>query len=207
MPIGTARAITSIWLGIMYLDANHLYGWAMSQYLPTGGFKWLTDKEIDKVDMAKYKDEGSTGLILEVDTEYPEWLHDTHNSYPLVPEQLEVTSDMLSDYCKWVQAKFNMSSTAVKKFIPNLMGKTKYVLHHRNLQLYLSLGLKMKKVHRVMKFDQSLWLKKYIDFNTTKRTAAKNALEKVSFKPMNNSVFNKTMENIRKRVDVRLMTD
>ena len=63
---------------IVYFDANNLYGWAMSQYLPTGGFKWLTDKEIDKVDLAKYKDNSSTGLILEVDLDYPEELDDTH---------------------------------------------------------------------------------------------------------------------------------
>ena len=106
---------------IMYLDANNLYGWAMSQHLMTGGFKWLTDKEIDKVDMAKYKDESSTGLILEVDLEYPKELHNMHNCYPLSPEQLEVSSNMLSDYCKRTQARFNMSSAPDKKLIPNLM--------------------------------------------------------------------------------------
>ena len=191
---------------IMYLDANNLYGWAMSQYLPTGGFKWLSPKQIEKINLGKYTDDSKKGLILEVDLEYPQELHDLHNDYPLGPEKVKVTEDMLSDYCKKIQKKFNISSGLVHKLIPTLCDKEKYVLHYRNLQLYLNLGLKLKKVHRVLKFNQSPWLKQYIDFNTQKRTNAKNSFEKDFFKLMNNSVFGKTMENLRKRVDVRLVT-
>ena len=192
---------------IMYLDANNLYGWAMSQYLPTGNFKRVTDKEIERIDLGKYKADGKKGLISEVDLEYPQELHELHNDYPLAPEKTKVSSGMLSEYCKKIADKYKISIGLVSKLIPTLRNKKEYVLHYRNLQLYLDLGLKIKKVHRVLKFDQSPWLKQYIDFNTEKRKHAKNSFEKDFFKLMNNSVFGKTMENLRKRVDVRLVTD
>ena len=192
---------------IMYLDANNLYGWAMSQYPPTGGFKWLTEKQINKINLAQYNEDNNKGLLLEVDLEYPKELHNLHNDYPLAAERVCVNKNMLSEYCKKIQKKFNISTGLVHKLIPTLSNKEKYVLHYRNLQLYLDLGLKVKKVHRVLEFNQSPWLKRYIDFNTQKRTQAKNSFEKDFFKLMNNSVFGKTMENIRKRVDVRLITD
>ena len=153
---------------IMYLDANNLYGWAMSQYPPTGNFKWMTDKEISKIDLRKYKADGKKGLILEVDLEYPQELHEIHNDYPVAPEKVKVSNNMLSAYCKKIAEKYNFSIGLVSKLIPTLRDKKEYVLHYRNLQLYLDLSLKIKEVHRVLKFDQSLWLKQYIDFNTKK---------------------------------------
>ena len=192
---------------IMYLDANNLYGWAMSQYLPTGNFKWMSEKEISKIDLGKYKTDGKKGLILEVDLEYPQELHDLHNDYPIAPEKVKVSNGMLSEYCKKIADKYNISIGLVSKLVPMLGDKKEYVLHYRNLQLYLDLGLKIKKVHRVLKFNQSPWIKQYIDFNTEKRKHAKNTFEKDFFKLMNNSVFGKTMENLRKRVDVRLVTN
>ena len=192
---------------IMYLDTNNLYGWAMSQYLPTGNFKWMSDREIKQIDLGKYKADGKKGLILEVDLEYPQELHDLHNDYPVCPEKVKVSKDMLSGYCKKIAKKYKISIGLVSKLIPTLRDKKEYVLHYRNLQLYLALGLKIKKIYRVLKFDQSPWLKQYIDFNTEKRKNAKSSFEKNFFKLMNNSVFGKTMENLRKRVDVRLVTD
>ena len=192
---------------IIYLDANNLYGWAMSQYLPTGGFKWLTEKQINKINLAQYNEDSNKGLLIEVDLEYPKELHDNHNDYPVAAERVCAKKDMLSDYCKNIATKYNISTGLVHKLIPTLSNKEKYVLHYRNLQLYLDLGLKINKVHRVLEFNQSPWLKEYISFNTIKRTQAKNSFEKDFFKLMNNSVFGKTMENIRKRVDVRLITD
>ena len=189
---------------IMYLDANNLYGWAMSQYLPTGGFEWLTEEEVD---LSKYNDESEKGLVLEVDLEYPEELHDLHNDYPLAAEKIKVTEDMLSPYCREIAEKFKVKVGLVEKLVPTLSNKERYVLHYRNLQLYMSLGLKLTKIHRALQFDQSPWLKPYIDFNTKKRAEAKNSFEKDFFKLMNNSVFGKTMENLRKRQDIKLVTD
>ena len=163
----------------------------------------MAKNQIDKIDLAKYKEDSNKGLILEVDLEYPKELHDLHNDYPLAAEKVKVNKDMLSNYCQEIANKFKVSTGLVHKLIPTLSNKEKYVLHYRNLQLYADLGLKITKVHRVLEFNQSPWLKEYIDFNTQKRTNAKNAFEKDFFKLMNNSVFGKTMENIRKRVDVR----
>lgn len=114
---------------------------------------------------------------------------------------------MLSRYCKTVKSKYKMSLGQVKKLIPILSSKERHVLHYRKLQLYLDLALKLKKVHCILEFNQSPWLNQYIDFNTKKRMNAKNSFEKDSFRLMNNSVFGKTMANIRKRIDVRLVTE
>ena len=108
---------------IMYLDTNNLYGWAMSQYLPTGNFKWMSDKENKQIDLGKYKADGKKGLILEVDLEYPRELHDMHNDYPIAPEKIKVSSDMLSGYCKKSAEKYNISIRLVSKLIPTLRDK------------------------------------------------------------------------------------
>ena len=192
---------------IMYLDANNLYGWAMSQYLPTSNFKWMTDKEINKINLGKYKAANKKGLISEDDLEYPQELDDMHNDYPVCPEKVKVSNDMLSGYCEKIAEKYEISIGLVSKLIPALRDNKEYVLHYRNLQLYSDLGLKIKKIHRVLKFNQSPWLKQYINFNTEKRKHAKDSFERDFFKLMNNSVFGKIMENLCKRVDVRLVTN
>ena len=136
------------------------------------------------------------GFFLEVDTEYPDELHKLHNDYPLAPEKLAVSSDMLSKYCKKIATKYKIKVADVKKLIPNLGNKIKYVLHYRNLQLYLSLGMRLTKIHRILKFKQSDWMKKCIDFNTEKTKNVDNDFEKDFFKLMINSVYGKTMENL-----------
>ena len=132
-------------------------------------------------------------------------MHGDHNDFPLAAEKVKVTKEMLSLYCKSMSEKYDVSIGHVSKLIPTLHAKEKYVLHYRNLLLYLDLGWKLKKVYRVLKLNQYSWLKQYIDFNTQKRTQAKNAFEKDFFKLMNSSVFGKTMEN-RKWVGVMLVT-
>ena len=172
---------------LTYLDANNLYGCAMSEKLPVHSFKWMTNKEIENLFNNQIVQVWNKNpCILEVDLIYPEELHDLHNDYPLCPERIE---------CK----------NGVKKLIPNLWDKNNYVVHYKTLMQYLSLGMKLKKIHRGIKFIESDFLKPYIDKNTNLRTQAKNNFEKDFFKLMNNSVFGKTMENIRNRVNVKLV--
>ena len=185
---------------IMYLDANNLYGWAMKNYLPTGGFKW-SSTSID--DILHHPVDHSVGYICEVDLEYPSQIHDLHNDYPLAPEKLEVRSEWLSQYQQSLEP--TTSSLKVKKLVPNLMPKEKYVLHYRNLQLYISLGLKVKQLHRVIRFNQKPWMAPYIKLNTELRKLSRSDFAKDFYKLMNNSVFGKTMENLRKRVNVHLV--
>ena len=137
---------------ITYLDKINYYGWTMSEYLSYGEFNWL--KNVDKFDVNSINEKSDTGYFLEVDLEYPDELHKLHNDYPLAPEKLTVTNDMLSKYCKEIADKYDIKVGDVKKLIPNLGNKTKYVLHYRNLQLYLFLGMKLIKIHRILKFKQ-----------------------------------------------------
>ena len=124
---------------------------------------------------------GDVGYILEVDLKYSNELHELNNDYPLAPEKLTVTNDILSKYCKSIADKYERKVGDIKKLIPNLGNKNKYVVHYKNLQLYLSLGMKLTKIHRVLKFKQSDWMKKYIDFNTKKRMCATSDFEKDFF--------------------------
>jgi len=153
----------------------------------------MKQKKIDKIDLAKYNEDSKKGLTLEVDLKYPEELHDLHNDYPLGPEKVKVTEDMLSNYSQKIADKYGISIGLVRKLIPTLGNKEKYVLHYRNLQLYIDLGLKVTKVHRVLEFNQSPWLKHHIDFNTEKRKNAKNDFEKDFFKLMNNIISEKEL--------------
>ena len=153
---------------IPYLNANNLYGWAMSQKLLSGNFQWIPSPEYINLD--SYDKNSAKGLILEVDLEYPPELRHLHNDYPLAPEKMLVKPEILSDYCREIMKREKMTIGKVKKLIPNLMDKEKYVLHVRNLQLYLSLGLKLKKIHRALEFSQSNWLEPYIAFNTKKKS-------------------------------------
>ena len=187
---------------ITYLDMNNLHGCGLTAYLPYGKFKWL--KNVDGFDVNSISEKSPIVYFLEVDLEYPKELHELHNDDPLAPEKLAVSSDMLSKYCKNIADKYEIKVGDVKKLIPDLGNKTNYVVHYRNLQLYLSLGMKLTKIHRVLKFKQSDWMKKYIDFNTEKRMNAANDFEKDFLKLMINSVYGKTMENLRKRINVRL---
>lgn len=190
---------------ITYLDANNLYGDAMSRALPTGDFCWMTEDQLTTFDVMNISDESPTGYILEVDLEYPKHLHNLHSDYPLAPENMAVTEDLLSPHTLKLKKKLDLKGPSSKKLVPNLFDKKKYVVHYQNLKQYIQLGMRMTKIHRAVEFSQSPWLKGYIDFNTQMRKAAKNEFEKDFFKLMNNAVFGKTMENLRKRVTLELV--
>ena len=181
---------------ISYLDMNNLYSWTMFQYLPYEGFKWL--KNVNEFDVMSVSEKSSKGYFLEVNLDYSDKLHELHNDYPLASEKLAVSSDMLLEYCKKIADKYEIKSGDVKKLIPNLGNKTNYVLHYRNLQLYLSLGTKLTKIHRVLEFKQTDSMKKYIDFNNEKRINAANGFEKYFLKLMISSVYGKQRKTYKK---------
>ena len=172
---------------LQYLDANSLYGWVMIQPLLTRRFNWVDPSEFtpDKIDSYAIWD--SEGYLLEVDGRYNKELHDLHNDLPPMCEKMKING--------------------AEKLVPNLNDKKNYVIHIKASNQALKHGLILEKVHRVIEFNQSAWLKPYIDFNTQLRTQAKNDFEKDFFKVMNNSVFGKTMENIRNHKDTKLVTN
>ena len=130
-----------------------------------------------------------------------------HNDYPLCPEKIEVNSNMLSKYCSGIANKYGIKADGVKNLIPNLRDKIKYVVHYRNFQYYLSLGMKLVKVYRILEFKQSDWLKKFAEFNTKKRQESTDEFNKAFFKLPINCAYGKSMENIRKRINVKLIND
>lgn len=175
---------------ISYLDANNLYGVSMSCKLPINNFNWVEGKDIT-IDMIENYNEVRDDIaqVILVDIKYPKELHKYHNDYPLCPE------------------RFKPNGSICHKLCGTFLEKKNYVVHIKNLQLYLSLGMKITKIHRAVSFNQSYWLKEWIDLNTNLRKIAKNDFEKDYFKLMNNAVFGKTMENVRDRIDLKVAFD
>ena len=198
---------------LIYLDANNLYGWAMSQPLPHGNFSIEYYEEEDDanriVESALCNGDEEVGHIFKVDLDYPARLHDNHSDLPLAAERMTVQAEWLSDKQReiynGVYGKRSFSFT--QKLIPNLFKKVGYVLHERNLRQCLEMGLVVTRVYAIVTFNQSPWLREYIDFNTEKRARARNDFEKNFFKLMNNAVFGKTMENVRGHKKYYVCTD
>ena len=186
---------------------NNLYGDEMSEYLPYGGFKWVkvNNETINRVLNQSGND--LHGYFLEVDLEYPENLPDHHNDYSLALEKIKIEEEMLSPIQLKIKNKYNIKVSGVNKLSPNLMNKKNYVVHYRDLKYYLSQGLILKKVHKILEFKQSAWMKPNIDFDTQKRKEATNEADKNLFKLLNNAVYGKTMENMRKRIKIRITTN
>ena len=193
---------------LLIYDVNNLYGWSMRKKLPTGNFRWLSEEEINQIDLKSIGSNTSDkGYIFEVDFYYPPYLHDEQNDFPLAPEKMKVSYDSLSPYSQNILESLGLQHYSTEKLIPNLNNKLNYVVHETNLGLYQELGLEVLKIHRVLEFDQSDWLKPFIDFNTEKRKLATSTFESDFFKLFNNATFGKTMENLRKRINVKLVSD
>ena len=161
---------------LQYLDSNNIYGWEMSQLLPTGGFKWV---DVNPNEISELATRTDKGYLLEVDVSYPKELHNSHNDLPFMCERMEING--------------------VEKLVPNLRDKKNYVIHIQALNQALQHRLRLDRIHQAIEFDQMPWLKTYIDFNTQLRMAATNDFEKDVFKLMNNSVF-------RKHRNIKLVT-
>ena len=144
---------------ITYQDSNNLYGEAMTQSLPVSDFKWVDEKDVKSFNVMTVQDDADTGYFLEVDLEYPKELHDLHSDYPLAPEKMLISHEMLSPYQQQLKEDLGYKPARVEKLVPNLWNKEKYIIHYRNLKFYLSQGLKLQKIHRVLQFKQEAWLK------------------------------------------------
>ncbi|KAL4148135.1 hypothetical protein QTP88_002428 [Uroleucon formosanum] len=170
---------------LVYQDCNNLYSWAMSQYMPYGDFKWVKPS-LDGLNDST--EDSPIGRVYEVDIVYPKKIHDKHNDLPFLPQNSIPPG------------------TKVRKLMATFEPKKNYIVHYRNLQQALNNGLIVEKIHRVIQFKQSPWLAKYIELNTNMRKKGKNEFERDFFKLMNNAVFGKTMENIRKRMGMELVS-
>ena len=200
---------------LLYIDANNLYGKCMLQRLPYKDFNWVepTEENVEKIlslpldeDLDATKD--LEGFLLEVDLDYPIELHDIHSDLPLAPVRRAVDYSELSPYSKFMCDKFNLkSSLNTEKLMTTLEKKERYVIYYKNLILYLKLGLKLKKVYKIISFKENFIMKDYISFNSEKRAAATNSFDINFYKFLSNSLFGKTMERPENKTVVRLVND
>lgn len=185
---------------IVYLDANNLYGWAMSQFLPYKDFKWNNDMWT-KEKILNLANDAETGYMFKVDLRIPEHLHDYFNNYVPCPENVKVDKNDLNQF-----QQEGYKNSQIRKLCCSFKDRIDYVVNYRYLKLALSLGVELLEVKQVLQFSQKPFLKEYIELNTNLRKKAKNEFEKDFFKLMNNSVFGKTMENVRSRINFRLVS-
>ena len=207
---------------LLYIDQNNLYGAAMSEYLPHSNFVLLTDDEITaqfptQEHILKLNTEGDQGYYFEVDLHYPPHIHKQTADFPLAPESTQVTEDMLSPYMKQLHTIIMQARTpqglsipkfkTTRKLLMSQHDKHNYCIHFKLLQYFIHKGLQVTKVHSVVQFTQKQFLKPYIDFNSRKRAQANSTFEKDFYKLKNNSLFGKTMEDVRKHSNYKLVTN
>ena len=179
----------------------------MAEYLlPTYGFRWLSDFEIDRLDIMAIPADSDTGYILVCDIKYPDGLHDIHDAYPMCPENIVIGEEDVSPYTKELTAECGITLRPGKKLCLTLRSKTHYAVHYRTLQCYLRHGLVLKQIHKVVAFRQSLWLHDFMLYTTEKRRSATNDFDSMLYKSVACNVFGKTIENVKQRVNVRIVT-
>ena len=192
---------------IVNLDDINLYGAAMMKPMPYGGFRWLPRREINAIDWRSLHEDDPIGYFVECDLDYPAGLHDAHNDYPVAVERIQTDYTCLSEKQVEINRCYKMSRSAkCTKLMPNLMDKRHYFCDYYVLKRFLDLGLLLRKVHCAIEYRQMRWLKPYIDKNQQLRKNATQEHEKDLFKLLNNSVYGKTCENLKKRSDIRLVT-
>ena len=195
---------------IIYIDANNLYGGTMMQKLPCEEYRWLSDQEINCVDWSGLDCEDEYGYIVECDLSYPEELHDFHNNFPLAAETMTIRYEDLSSYSKRVLAELRGEKKAkaykAEKLCATLKDKMNYVCHGLNLQFYLQKGLKLKAVHRVLKFRQKKIFSVYVEEMTKLRKASTSKFQIGMWKRAVNTIFGKTLANERKHQKVTFAT-
>ena len=192
---------------IIYIDANNLYGFAMSQFLPHSNFRYLNLDEIENTDWKQIETAGENGFILEVDLNYPEHLHLSHNSFPLAPEHLNITFDMLSPYAKMcLQTLRNTEKYSAKKLTATFTARKNYVVHFSNLKFYLQQGLEITKIHSVIAFKQEKFLEPYIRYCTEKRKNSVSSFQGSIYKTLSNSLFGKFLECVRDRMECKFVS-
>lgn len=194
---------------LRYFDANNLYGLAMSQPLPNGGFRWLDPEDFPSTQkILAYNPNANKGCVLEVDLHYPAQLHKQHQDIALCPEGTEIKYDDLSNFSKTqfrnVYPNRTFTNYKSHKLSATLTDKHHVVLHVQTLALYLALGLRLRKIHKVLEFTQSAWLAEFIEKCTNNRQESLSAWEKAMWKLFCNACFGKTMENVRKFCDIKL---
>ena len=194
---------------ILYLDCNNLYGYCMMSYLPVGDFEWEESYDNELIQtILELAEDSDEGYILEVDLDYPVAIHDAHSDYPLAPHRFSVPKEKLSPTARKICEKFNLKSCInTPKLMATLYPRKNYVLHYRNLQYYIQQGLKLERVHRILKFRQEPLMKEYILFNSMRRAQSNNDFDTNFYKFLSNSLFGKTMERVDKRKVVRLVSD
>ena len=190
------------------LDANNLYGGVMEKLpLPLNSFETVQNINLSKI--LETSNDSEEGYILEVDLHYPDKLHDGHEDFPLAPTKERIYYKSLGESQQELLEKMGETRpfSQGKKLIQSLSDKKNYTVHYITLKLYVSLGMEVKKVHRVLKFKQTKWLKPYMELNTAKRKESRNKFEESFFKLMNNSCYGKTLESKRNRVSVHLIAN